>query len=107
MKTTIGIAVAMIIISASCTCILRAVPFVLFGRNNMPEVIKYLGKVLPPAIIAVLIIYCLKQVVVQSMEVSLPTIISIIIVAAVHLWKKNTIISITIGTVIYMILIRI
>ena len=89
------------------TFLTRAVPFVLFGRNKkIPAVVDYLGKILPPAIIATLIVYCLRNIDFAASSGSLSQLIAIVVVAALHLWKRNTLLSIAGGTVVYMVLIQ-
>lgn len=97
-----------IILGIACATLLtRALPFILFpaGRKT-PKYITYLGNVLPFAIIGMLVVYCLKGVQITSSPFALPELISVILVAVLHLWKRNTLLSIGGGTVVYMLLIR-
>lgn len=89
------------------TVFTRALPFLLFpaGRPT-PAYIRYLGKVLPPAIFGLLVVYCLKGVSLLSGSHGLPEAISIAFVAALHLWKRQTLLSIAGGTVCYMLLVQ-
>lgn len=87
------------------TAMLRFAPFIIF-RNQTPEVVLYLGKVLPEAIMAMLVVYCLKNVSLVEGNHGLPEIISIITVLLLHKWKHNTLLSIVSGTIVYMILIQ-
>jgi len=98
----------LIIITASvCTILTRVAPFILFGRKKeVPGIIKYLGTVLPSAIIATLIVYCLRSSVSFQPPGGFAEILSIIVVIILHKWKNNTLISIAGGTLVYMILIR-
>ena len=90
-----------------CTQATRWFPFLLFGgKQQLPELIRYLGTVLPPAIMAVLIVYCLKGVTPLTWPHGLPELIASAVTAGAHLWKKNTLISIFTGTLCYMILIQ-
>ena len=92
---------AMILISMAVTYSLRAFPFLLLGkRGEMSPVISYLGKMLPYAVMAALVVYCLKDL----REGLTP---AVLVVTAVHLWKRNTVLSIFVGTVCYMVLIRV
>lgn len=97
-----------IAVAAVCTFATRLFPFLLFGgRKRVPAAITYLGKVLPPAIMATLIIYCLKSVNFAQFPSGTAEVVSILLVAALHAWKRNTLLSMAAGTVCYMALIRI
>lgn len=87
------------------TIALRFLPFWVF-RNNTPQVILYLGKVLPYAIMAMLIVYCLKNVSFVHGSHGIPEAISILLVVLLHKWKHNTLLSILLGTIAYMLLIQ-
>ena len=98
----------MIALVAAITFMLRAAPFALFGgRRKTPAVIIYLGGVLPPAIIAALVVYCLRSTDFTVHPYGLPGIAAVIVVALLHIWRKNTLLSILGGTVLYMTLIRV
>ena len=88
------------------TMITRFLPFLIFPEGKTPpKSITYLGSVLPYAAIGLLVIYCLKDAIYTSLH-GLPEILGIIIVVALHKWKKNTLLSIAGGTVFYMVLIQ-
>jgi branched-subunit amino acid transport protein AzlD len=109
MSGSIGMLASILIIGtvAIANIFTRAFPFVLFGRKKKtPLVVIYLGKYLPPVIIATLVIYCLKDVKIMTGSHGLPELICIAVVAGLHLWKKNILISIGIGTILYMLLIQ-
>ena len=72
----------------------------------MPATVQYLGKVLPPAIMAILVVYCLKDINLLEGSRGLPEFLAVALVAVLHLWKKNTLLSIGAGTVFYMILVQ-
>lgn len=98
----------LVAVAAIVTIMLRAIPFIIFnGKNQMPAAIKKVVDALPPAIISVLVVYCIKDYVLVPGTETIAAIAAIIAVALVHLWKKNTLFSIALGTVIYMVLIRI
>lgn len=100
-------AIIIILIAAACTFATRLFPFALFsGKKEVPKFIKYLGDILPPAIIGVLIIYCLKDITGGNSNVILPQLIAVGATSAVHIWKKNTLLSIAVGTIGYMLLIH-
>ena len=87
------------------TIICRYTPFVVF-KDNTPKYVQYLGNALPPAIFAMLVVYCLKDIDITFYSYGLPELISILGVIGIHLWKRNTLVSIIFGTVLYMILIQ-
>jgi branched-subunit amino acid transport protein AzlD len=98
----------MILIPALITFLLRLTPFVLFGgKKEISPFVKRIGEKLPYSIMAALIIYCLKGVRTGVNPENTVTIVSVIVVAVVHLWRKNTILSIFVGTVCYMVLLRV
>ena len=95
-----------ILVAGVCTFATRVIPFAIFGNRKVPEIIKYLGKILPPAIIGVLIIYCIKDSYNFQLSTFLPQILGIIITAVMHLWRKNVLLSISVGTISYMLMIH-
>ena len=96
-----------IVMSALITFGLRALPFVLFrGGRSMPEWMQRLGQILPSAIMAVLIVYCLKGAKSNPIGIGIPGIIAVAVVVASYKWKHNTFISIIVGTAAYMIMLR-
>ena len=89
------------------TLLTRFLPFAVFRSNKpTPKYIQYLGKVLPGAIFAMLIVYCLKAVSILEGSHGLPELIAIAITVALHLWKRQMILSIAAGTISYMLLIQ-
>lgn len=97
----------LIAIIALGTLITRVLPFLIFKNNtNNISLIDYLGKVLPYAIMAMLVVYCLKDINLLTGHHGLPEIVAVIITIIIHLWKNNTLLSIIIGTVSYMIFIQ-
>ena len=100
-------AVIGIIIMSLATFLTRAAPFLIFGnpKRKVPKPIAYIGSVLPAAIIAVLVIYCFKNVNIGSGSHGIPELIASLLVIALHLWKKNSVVSVLGGTICYMILV--
>lgn len=99
---------AMILISMAMTYSLRAFPFLLLGKKGeMSPVISYLGKMLPYAVMAALVVYCLKDLREGLTPEAICMIPAVLVVIAVHWWKRNTVLSIFVGTVCYMVLIRV
>lgn len=100
---TLGIILAV----AAGTQLTRWLPFWLFPEKKQPPaVVAYLGKVLPPAMMGLLVVYCLRSVDVSAPPHGLPELIAIAVTAGLHLWKRNTLISIGAGTVVYMLLVQ-
>lgn len=99
--------IIMIIVAFICTIFLRALPFIVFsGKRKMPEFLKRLGDMLPPTIIAVLVVYCLKSIVAAPTNgESIAMIIASVVVFVTYKWKHNTLISIALGTIVNMLLI--
>ena len=92
---------------ALVTIIIRFLPFVLFPEGKKPpKVITYLSNVLPCAVIGMLVIYCLKDITPLTYPYAIPEGIAIIIVVASYVWKRNTLVSILLGTLCYMIIIQ-
>ncbi len=99
--------VIIVVVAAVCTFATRLVPFVLFsGKKEPPKFVCYLGSVLPVAIIGVLIVYGIGDVRDIGFHDLLPKLIAVAATALVHLWKKNTLLSIAVGTIGYMLLIN-
>lgn len=96
-----------IIISAAITFMWRALPFVLFsGERRMPAVLDRLGRMLPPAVMAILIVYCVKDIDGSFMDTGIWQLISVAVVAVSYKLKKSTFLSILLGTACYMVLLR-
>ncbi|MBE7002522.1 MAG: branched-chain amino acid transporter AzlD [Ruminococcaceae bacterium] len=99
--------VILIAVIALVTAVTRFLPFLIFGgKRKTPALILYLGKVLPCAILGMLVIYCLKDISVSSFPFGLPELLGVGAVALLHIWKRNNLISIGGGTVLYMILVQ-
>ena len=100
--------ILIIAVAAIVTAATRFTPFLIFGENRrIPPIVEYLGKVLPYAIMGMLVIYCLKDVDFLSSPFGLPELLGCAIVACLHIWKRNSLLSIGIGTVCYMILVQV
>ena len=94
-------------ISAAVTAGLRFLPFLVFGgKKKTPGFITYLGTVLPCAIIGMLVVFCLRTVDFTAVGGFLPELIGCVLTAALHLWRRNTLLSIGAGTVCYMLLVQ-
>ncbi len=94
-----------VLISGAVTVMLRVLPFVAFGKHR-PEFVEYLGRVLPPAVMGMLAVYCLRGVNIFGGSHGLPEIIACVVVILLHMWKRNTLLSIAAGTGVYMFLVQ-
>ena len=95
-----------IFIVSACTVFTRVVPFLLLGKKDLPPAFTYLGEYLPMAVIAVLVIYCFKNTEFAQSPHGAPELIAVAVTAALHYWKRNNLISIGGGTVLYMLLVQ-
>ncbi len=93
-------------VMAVATMLLRFLPFIVFGKDT-PDYISYLGRVLPQAIIGLLVIYCLRDVSLLEHPYGVPELIAGAFVVVMQAWKRNAVVSILTGTVVYMLLIRV
>lgn len=99
--------VLIVAVVALVTAGLRFLPFLIFGENRAtPPLVSYLGQVLPYAIMGMLVVYCLKDVSFVSGSFGIPEAIACAAVALLHVWKRNTLLSIGAGTVCYMLLVQ-
>ncbi len=122
---TRGEAIAAIAVMAAVTFLTRFLPFLLFDRRESPpKLVLYLGRVLPPAVIAMLIVYCMRSPsaavpagLVEGMAPWLagavcflvgwaPQLIAGAVVVLLHIWKHNDLLSIFGGTILYMVLVQ-
>ena len=98
-------AALLVAVMALVTMALRFLPFLVF-REKTPPYVRYLGRVLPAAIIGMLVIYCLKDVAITAAPFGLPELLAAAGVVGVQCWKRNSVLSILAGTALYMLLIR-
>ena len=97
----------MIAVIALVTAALRFLPFLFFGENRKtPPLVTYLGQVLPYAIMGMLVVYCLKGVSLTAFPFGIPEFLGCAAVTLLHIWKRNTLLSIGVGTVCYMLLVQ-
>ena len=100
-------AIATIAVAAVVTAALRFAPFLIFGRGRQtPKLVTYLGKVLPHAIIGMLVVYCLKDISLTAAPFGIPELLGCLMVGGLHMWKRNTLLSIGVGTVSYMLMVQ-
>lgn len=96
-----------IAVAALVTAALRFLPFAVWGRGKrIPRLINKLAKTLPPAIMGMLVVYCLKDTSLASAAGFVPALISCAVVVGLHLWRRNTLLSIIAGTLCYMVLVQ-
>ena len=98
--------ILIILVIAAITFGLRAAPFILFRTGKTPRVVAYLGSVLPPAVMGMLIVYSLRNVSVLDAPFGVPELLAVAAVAGLHLWRRNTLLSILGGTALYMVLLQ-
>ena len=100
-------AIIVIVVMGLAVLATRIVPVLIFGRGEkVPEFILYLGRVVPYTAMGLLIVYCLRDVPVLEAPHGLPEAISLAVVTLTYLWKRNTILSVVIGTALYMFLVQ-
>lgn len=99
--------VVTILICAAGTMITRFLPFIIFKPGSrLPPYVKYLGKALPSAVFALLVVYCLKDVSLLKGSHGIPEAIALALTVAVHLWKRQMLLSMALGTLCYMGLVQ-
>ena len=97
----------MILAIALGTLLTRALPFLLFPQDKEPpRIIRDLTTLLPPAVMGLLVVYCLKGVSLTAAPYGIPELIGVTVTAGLHLWRRNTLLSIAAGTVVYMVLVQ-
>ena len=100
-------AVILIVVMSAVTIFLRFLPFWMFANRKTPEVIVYLGQVLPYAIMGMLVVFCLKNVSFVAFPFGIPEMIASCTVVVLHVAKRNTLLSILGGTMVYMVLVQV
>ena len=101
-----GRSILIIVVCAVITFVERWIPFAVFGNRPVPKAITYLGKILPLAVMTTLVAYCLRTTVFTSIAGFAPQLIAVAVPAGLHLWKRNTMLSVIGGTVLYMVLVQ-
>lgn len=105
---TAGQTMIMILVIAAGTMITRFTTFILFPENKKPpQMISYLGNVLPPAMMGLLVVYCLKDVSIKQAPFGIPEAIAIVFLVLIHKWKGNVLLSIGGATALYMLLVQV
>lgn len=107
MTLTVTQSIIIIALMVAGTAVTRFLPFMLFpGNRELPRYIGYLAKVLPYAAIGFLVVYCLKNVTPFAAPFGLPELVAILVIVVLHLWKRNTLLSVAGGTIAYMLLLH-
>lgn len=99
--------VLVIVLVSACTFLVRAFPFIVFsGKREMPYWLRAISGILPASIMSILVVYCLRIVVLFAPMDQIALVLGTATVVGVHLWKRNTLLSMFMGTAVYMILLR-
>lgn len=107
MRISVFRSLVIIAVVAGTIFFTRLFPFLFFPPGKeIPPMVRYLEKVLPPAVIGMLVIYCLKEVQLTAYPYGIPEAVSVAAVVLLHLWKRNNLLSIGAGTVLYMFLVQ-
>lgn len=106
MSIDVGRSLLIIAVCAVCTFAERELPFAVFRDKEVPSAVRYLGGVLPMAVMTTLVVYCLRGISFTAAGDFLPEIISLAVAVGLYLWRKNSFLSILVGTVLYMVLIQ-
>ncbi|HAH63421.1 MAG TPA: branched-chain amino acid transport [Treponema sp.] len=105
-QLTLAAVLSAVFVSALVILATRAFPFLLFSRRNPPRIICFIEKYIPPMVMAILVVYCLKDIRFESKPWGLPSFTALAFTTVLHLWRRNPMISIFGGTIVYMILSR-
>lgn len=98
------ITVAIVVVG---TLLTRFSAFLIFPTGKKaPDIVLYLGKALPTSVMGMLVVYTFKETVILSYPYGIPELIALIVTVGIHLWKRNMLVSIGVGTVVYMILVQ-
>lgn len=106
MSIDVGRSILIIAVCTACTFAERLLPFAVFGRREVPATVRYLGKILPMAVIATLVIYCLRGTQFAAPSQFVPQLSAVAVTVALHLWKGSSFLSIVGGTAVYMIFVQ-
>ena len=107
MTLTTGQALAIVGAVTLGAIITRFLPFLLFPDSKpVPKVVEYLGRTLPAAMMGLLVVYCLRNVDIAAAPHGIPELIALAAVTALHVWTRNVLLSIGVGTALYMVLVQ-
>lgn len=92
---------------AVATFATRAASFLVFPKDKeIPPTVKYIGTILPPAVIGMLVVYCLRSTQLFSYPYGIPELVACLVVIGLHAWRRNVLLSVGAGTILYMILVQ-
>lgn len=106
MAISIWRSLLIIAVVSAATFSTRVIPFLLFPKGKIPPSVRYMGEALPPAVIGMLVVYCFKETGLFSYPYGAPEVIAALSVVILHLYKRNNLLSIGVGTVLYMFLVQ-
>ena len=107
MSLTVSQTITIIIAVALGTVITRFLPFIVFPQSKTPpKTVLQIGKMLPPAMMGLLVVYCLKDVEFTKGSYGLPEFVAIAVILVIHKWKNNVLLSIVVGTLLYMLMVQ-
>lgn len=107
MPVDAGTSFVIILLVALTTFGTRVFPFLFFPKGKkIPDIVRYLGKVLTPAIIGMLVIYCLRNTTFTQVPFGIPEMLAVLLTVVLHVWKRNNLLSIGAGTVVYMFFVQ-
>lgn len=107
MKMTSTQMVVTVAVAVAGTVATRFLPYLLFSEGRpVPETVRYLGHVLPPAVFGLLVVYCLRNVSLAAWPFGIPEVVSLAVVAALYAWRRDMLVPMVGGTAVYMLLIR-
>jgi branched-subunit amino acid transport protein AzlD len=90
------------------TMVTRFTPFIMFpDGKERPAIIDYLARMLPASMMGLLVVYCLKDVSVFVYPNGISELLAIIVIVLLHLWKRNVLLSIGAGTLLYMFFVQV
>lgn len=96
-----------VVVAALVTAATRFFPFLIFSKGRKtPDIIIFLSKLLPASIMGMLVVYCMKDISFLSAPYGIPELLGCLAVAALHVWKRNALLSIGVGTAFYMLLVQ-
>ena len=94
------------LIMAAVTLLTRALPFLFFRRRKQPPLLGFVEEYIPPMVMLILVVYSVKDVKWSSAPYGVPELVALALVAALHLWKRNALLSIFGGTTLYMVVVQ-
>ena len=97
---------AVVLAAGAATLLTRCLPFIAFRGGDAPRTVRYLGRALPGAIFAFLVVYCVKDVSWLAGTHGVPEAAGILVAGGLYLWRRNMMVSIFASTALYMALVN-